>query len=335
MQGNRRAFLATCSTAAASLALPGKAAAAEKWDMFVFTGVTHPITLRLKDFADEVRKRTNGYLAITIRPAGEFPFKATEVVRATGLGQVQLGQAYSGFISGAVPLASVANLPFLVRASEDLTRIWPVISRYAEPEFAKAGVKTLFYFEWPEQNLYGRGPQIKRIEDFAGRKFRTTDIKQAEMLRRLGAASVSLTLPEVPAAVERGIVEGFITAAFNVVGAKWYEFIKWGFTPNIHVGGPDYVVINRAAYDKLPQEVRTQLDQVAAEWGPHMTKLNLGDEAKDREFLRQHGVDLYTPPQAEIDRMTEPMREYWTGWAEQQGPNGVALVREIRQALGR
>lgn len=336
MQQSRRGFLATTTAGAATMTLGGAAQAAEKWDMFVFPGATHPITLRLKEFADEVNKRTNGYLSITVRPQGEFPFKATEVLRATGLGQVQLGEAYSGFISGAAPMSAVANLPFLVRTSDELTKIWPIVSKYAEPEFAKAGVKTLFYFEWPEQNLWGRGPAVRRLEDFAGRKFRTTDVKQAEMLRRLGAASVSLTLAEVPQAVERGLVEGFITAGFNVMGAKWYEFVKWGFTPGIHVGGPDYVVINLAAYNKLPANVRSALDAVAAEWGPRMTRQNLGDEAKDRETLRtKHGVDLYTPPQAELDRMVERMREYWTQWADQQGPAGQAAVREIRAALGR
>ena len=336
MQQSRRGFLATTTAGAATVTLGGAAQAAEKWDMFVFPGATHPITLRLKEFADEVNKRTNGYLSITVRPQGEFPFKATEVVRATGLGQVQLGEAYSGFISGAAPMSAIANLPFLVRTSDELTKIWPIVSKYAEAEFAKAGVKTLFYFEWPEQNLWGRGPAVRRLEDFAGRKFRTTDVKQAEMLRRLGAASVSLTLAEVPQAVERGLVEGFITAGFNVMGAKWYEFVKWGYTPGIHVGGPDYVLINLAAYNKLPANVRSALDAVAAEWGPRMTRQNLGDEAKDRETLRtKHGVDLYTPPQAELDRMVERMREYWTQWADQQGPAGQAAVREIRAALGR
>jgi TRAP-type C4-dicarboxylate transport system substrate-binding protein len=334
----RRSVLSLASTAglaAAASLQPRAAHAAEKWDMFVFPGATHPITMRLKEFADEVKKRTDGYLTITVRPQGEFPFKATEVVRATGLGQVQLGEAYSGFISGAVPISSIGNLPFLVRTSEELTKIYPIISRYAEPEFQKAGVKTLFYFEWPDQNLWGRGPQIKKMEDFAGRKFRTTDVKQAEMLRQFGAASVSLTLAEVPAAVERGVVEGFLTAGFNVVGAKWYEFVKWGFTPGFHVGGPDYVLVNQQAYNKLPANVRKALDEVAVEWGPRMTRQNLGDEAKDREFLTKQGIDIYTPPKAEIDRMTAKMADYWTSWAAQQGANATAALKEIRQALGR
>ncbi len=334
----RRSVLSLASTAslaAAASLQPTTAQAAEKWDMFVFPGATHPITMRLKEFADEVKKRTDGYLTITVRPQGEFPFKATEVVRATGLGQVQLGEAYSGFISGAVPISSIGNLPFLVRTSEELTKIYPIISRYAEPEFQKAGVKTLFYFEWPDQNLWGRGPQIKKMEDFAGRKFRTTDVKQAEMLRQFGAASVSLTLAEVPAAVERGVVEGFLTAGFNVVGAKWYEFVKWGFTPGFHVGGPDYVLVNQQAYNKLPANVRKALDEVAAEWGPRMTRQNLGDEAKDREFLTKQGIDIFTPPKAEIDRMTAKMADYWNSWATQQGANATAALKEIRQALGR
>ena len=331
----KRAACILACLAVLPLAAPVKAQV-QQWDMFAFPGATHPITLRLKEFSDEVKKRTNGQLVITVRPAGEFPFKANEVVRATGLGQVQLGEAYSGFISGAVPLASMANLPFLVRTSDELNKVWPIIRKYAEPEFEKAGVKVLFYFEWPQQNLYGRGAQVKKIEDFAGRKFRTTDGKQNEMLKRLGAAAVSLTLAEVPVAVERGVVDGFVTAGFNVMGAKWHEFVKWGYMPNIHVGGPDYVLVNLAAYNKLAPALRTALDAVAVEWGPRMTKQNAADEVRDLETLRtKHAVDLFTPSKDEVDKLTERMRPYWTTWAEEHGANGVAAVKEIRAVLGR
>jgi TRAP-type C4-dicarboxylate transport system substrate-binding protein len=160
------------------------------------------------------------------------------------------------------------------------------IAVLAEPELEKAGVKTLFYFSWPPQNLFGRGPQIKSIEEFAGRKFRTTDGKQSEMLKRLGGSAVSLTLAEVPLAVERGVVDGFMTAGFNVVGAKWSEFVNWGYIPGIHAGGPDYIMVNIDAYKKLKPEVRAVLDKVAAQWGPKMTRENAADETRDLEILK-------------------------------------------------
>ena len=60
------------------------------------------------------------------------------------------------------------------------------------------------------------------------------------------------------------------------------------------------------------------------------------DEQKDREILKtRHGVDIYTPPAAEIDRMTQKMIPFWDAWAKQNGPNAVEALKEIRQALGR
>lgn len=32
------------------------ASAQVKWDMYAFSGVSHPVTMRLKDFAEEVKK---------------------------------------------------------------------------------------------------------------------------------------------------------------------------------------------------------------------------------------------------------------------------------------
>lgn len=307
-----------------------------KWDLYAITGVTHPITLRYKAFAEEVKKATNGQLDIVVRPAGELPFRATEVVKVAGDGQVQLAEAYQGFISGSVPLASIASLPFLVRNAQELEKVWPIIDKFTAPLFAKAGVRSLFYHTWPAQNIFGKGKPIRTIEDFKGRKIRSTDGKQAEMLKQLGASSVSLTTAEVPVAMERGVAEGFITAGFNVIGAKWYEFIQWGWLGDIHIGGPDYLLMNIAAYDKLAPETRAKLDAVAKDFAPRFRAANLGDEAKDLETLKtKYKVDLFVPPKAEVDALTAKMQPYWEQWAASQGAGGTAMLKEIRAALGK
>ena len=321
---------------AAAVGGHARAQSPTKWDLYIVTGVTHPITLRYKAFADEVKKATNGKLDIVVRPAGELPFRATEVVKVAGDGQVQLAEAYMGFISGAVPLASIASLPFLVRNAEELDKVWPIIDKYTAPLFAKAGVKNLFHHTWPPQNIFGRGKPIRGIDDFKGRKIRSTDGKQAEMLKQLGASSVTLTTPEVPVAMERGVAEGFITAGFNVIGAKWYEFVQWGWLGDIHIGGPDYTLVNIAAYDKLDADTRARLDAVAKDYAPRFRAANLGDEAKDLETLKtQYKVDLYVPPKAEIDALIARMRPYWEQWAAAQGANGTAMLKDIQAALGK
>lgn len=321
---------------AISVAQPTPAAAQTKWDYSLFTGVTHPISVRLKAFTDEVAKRTNGKLIITTRPAGELPFKSTEMVKAVSGNQATMGQAYQGWISGAIPISAIASLPFLVRTTDELVKVWPLIDKYTKPEFEKNGVMNLFYFSWPPQNLFGKGAPILSLKDFKGRKIRTTDGKQAEMMKRLGGSAVTVTLAEVPVAMERGVAEGFFTAGFNVIGAKWYEFINWGWIGNVHIGGPDYQLVNIAEYKKLAPDVRAALDAVAAEWGPKMIAENMADETRDMETLRTtHKVAMHTPPQADIDELVRQMTEYWESWAKSQGPNAEALLKEIRAALGR
>ena len=328
------AAVAGATVAAAFASVP--ASAQTKWDLSAMTGATHPITLHYKSFSDEVKKRTEGKLDIVVRPAGELPFKATEIVKATGDGNVQLGQAYQGFISGSIPLASIASLPFLVRSADELTKVYPIIEKYTKPEFEKNGVKVLYWFTWPEQNVWGKGKPIKTVEDFAGRKIRTTDGKQSEMMKRLGGNAVTLTTAEVPVAMERGVADGFYTAAFNVIGSKWYEFVQWGWLGQVHIGGPDYLIMNIAAYNKLDPKLREQLDAVAKEWGPKTSAANLAEEQTAIEALKtKHKVEMVTPDAAQIKAITDKMKEYWESWAKQQGPNGETMLKEIRAALGR
>ncbi len=327
------AMLAGLAAVAASVV---PAAAQTKWDLYAFTGVTHPITMRYKMFADEVKAATGGKLEILVRPAGELPFKATELVKTTSSGQVQLAAAYQGFVSGEVPIASIASLPFLVRNAEDLEKVYPIIAKYVDPAFAKRGIKVLYWHTWPPQNMFGKGTPIKSIADFAGRKIRSTDGKQAEMLKQLGASSVSLTTAEVPVAMERGVADGFLTAAFNVTGAKWYEFTTWAWMGDIHMGGPDYLIMNIAAYDKLPADVKAKLDETAKTFGPKMRAMNLGDEAGSVEELKtKHKVEIYTPPKEVIEELTNKMKPYWESWAKQQGKETEELLKELRTALGK
>jgi len=69
----RRTVLSGLAAAPLAAALPARAAT--QWDFYTFVGLTHPITVQLRQFADEVKKRTKGDLAIGVRIAGELPFK--------------------------------------------------------------------------------------------------------------------------------------------------------------------------------------------------------------------------------------------------------------------
>lgn len=326
------------SVAAAMLASTVQANAATTWEHYLYTGVTHPVTVLLKEFAEEVKKRTNGELIINVRASGELPFKATEVVKIVGDGLVQIGSGSPGFIGGSTPIATVGNHVGLIRTYADMEKAWPIIQKYADKKFATVGAKTLFHWNWPTQQVFGTA-KIKppsSLKDFAGLKIRTVAPQEAEMLRRLSAASVALTLPEVPVALERGVMDGLVSAAFNVVSTKWYEFLKWVYVSDLHIGGPNYELVNIAAYNALPANVRQVLDKTAAEWSAKMNATISARDAADLQSLKdKHGLELVQAKPEDLKQLNNIMQSYWDEWAAQQGPDGVAMMKEIRQVLGR
>ena len=331
---SKRAFWAAAGLAAALQAT--SAFAVTNWDYYSFTGVTHPITKYQMSFAAEVEKRTKGELKITVRPAGELPFRIDEAGKIAGEGQVQIAAAYSGFLAGTVPIAGVGGHPFLVRTYQEGLKVWPIIDKYTKPEFEKLGTKVLFHYYWPPQNMFGTGPQIKTAADFAGRKIRTTDPKQAEFIKRLGGSSITLATAEVPVAAQRGLMEGVLTATFNLVGAKWTDFTKWAWYADINVGGPDFELVNLKAYNALSPEVRKVLDEVGAEWTLKMNKEIEALEAEEKKSLKtKYGIEVYDAPPEVVNEIVAKVSPYWEEWAQQNGPNAVALMKEIRAAVGR
>ena len=240
-----------------ALGLAGSAAPAfaqpkpVNWDFLSIVGLTHPVGEYHKQFSDEVRKRTGGQVNIAVRPAGELPYKVSEALRVTGQGAVQLADGYIGFLAGDTKIGVLTGLPFLVGTADELKKAMVVLEPLVREDFARFGDDILYWYTWPEQNVYGKGKPITTLEDFKGRKIRTTSPEQSELMKRLGAVPVALTGPEVPSAAQRGIMEGVITAGFNLLGWKWYEFCEWGYLPDVHIGGPSYIIVNKAALAAL------------------------------------------------------------------------------------
>lgn len=317
----------------------GPAAAQPKpvtWDFVLNVGMTHPVAMMEKDFVDDVKKRTNGQLDITMRPPGELPYKLTEYLRITGQGNSQMADVYMGFLAGDSKIAVLTGLPFLVGTPEELKKAMTVLDPLIREDFARFGADILTWFTWPEQNIYGRGKPIQTVDDFKGRKIRTTSPEQSEMIKRLGGVPISLTAPEVPSAAQRGVMDGVVTAAFNLLGAKWNEFTEWGYIADIHIGGPAYILVNKGSLAALSPEVRKQLQEAAGVLQARMLKEIPVREYADRQVLeQQYKIKLHKASPADVARMRKEMEPYWDEWAKQGGPKLVEALTAVKKALGR
>ncbi len=328
-----RIFAVAVSTV---LLFGGSAIAKTTWDFYSFLPVSHPVVGHYQKFADTVRERTNGELELIVRPAGELPYSPTEGIRVFGRGQVPAGGMNAAFIQGSAPLLNIMGLPFLVQTYEDYDKAWKVIGPEQTALLKKEGIVLLGGFSWPPQEIWGTGKAPSSMAELAGLKIRTSSPHQTAMLTRMNASGITIATAEVPVALQRGVVNGVMTAGYNARASKWGEFLDWGYLLHEHMAGPHYVVANERAYNRLSKDVQATLRDEAEKLGDRIHAEMSGNEsAALKDLAATYNITLVEPTAADRKKMLDMMIPYWDEWAKEQGAEGQRQLAILRKAMGR
>ncbi len=286
----------------------------------------------LQAFAKDVEKQTNGQIKITLRPPGELPYAPAETLATVGSGRVQLGDG-AAFIAGEAKSAGILQMPFLIQTPQDLKKAMVVLKPWLNKDFKKFGVTMLFYYTWPLQTTWGRGDAVASLADFKGKKLRASSSQQAYLLQKLGADPVTLTTPEVAPALQRGVVDGVTTAAYNAHPLGWGSFIKWGYLTPIN-DVPGMIVINTREWNKLPAPLRATVRRVAAKWQKNMlVKIPKAERLFQQALARDNDVQLIQGSKTDLAKGISIMRPYWTSWAKDN--DLTPAMKAVRKAVGR
>jgi TRAP-type transport system periplasmic protein len=186
-------------------------------------------------------------------------------------------------------------------------------------------------YTYPMQFVWGR-KKLESLEDFKGMKLRVAQPEQGELVRRFGGVSITMSAPEVPSALDRGVVDGIFTAGVGAV--LWKDLLKFGFVMIVNVNN-SYFIVNTDAYRKLSSELQAKLRKAAedaARWDEETMKT---EEADSVRTLRSAGYTFTQARPDEIARAVSAMKPYWDEWAKARGPEVVEALGKVRVALGR
>ena len=90
------------------------AAAAEKWDLYVYNAVATVSAVKgLNVVIEQIEKETGGELTIRLHLGGSLPINTTNITQAVSDDVVQMGD--DGYFLGNVPIGGVLRLPMLIR----------------------------------------------------------------------------------------------------------------------------------------------------------------------------------------------------------------------------
>ncbi len=333
VERTKSTFIRPAATACLVLAMGcafDRNAEAEEWNFYMHQSAPNFATSRgAQRFTEEIDKATNGELKVHLHLAGTLQINASNITQAVGDNVVQIGDDL--FNSGNVPVAGIPRLPMLVQSYDDFTKADAALKLYVEKGFGQKGVTLLASYTYPLQFMWGR-KKIEALDDLKGLKMRVAQPEQGEFVRRFGGTSITMSAPEVPSALDRGVVDGIFTAGVGAV--LWKDLLKYGYQLIINVNN-SYLIANTEAFNKLSPALQAKVRAVAADTARWNQETMQKEEADSVQTLTAMGYTFTTATPDDTARAVNAMKPYWDEWASSRGPDVIEALAKVRTALGR
>jgi TRAP-type C4-dicarboxylate transport system substrate-binding protein len=325
-----RRATAACIIALAASFTSGTAAAADNWRAYTYNAVATVTSVKgLNAMIEAIQKETNGQLNIRLNLGGTLPIAATNITQAVSDNVVQMGD--DAFFIGSVPVGGVVRLPMFLPKRADFEKAWDVEAPYLRAEYAKKNVVLLGRYIFPE-NVMWSSKKLTSLADIAGQKIRVISPEQSEFIKLLGGIPVTLGTSEVAAGIDRGVIDGALTASSGY-GYVWRDLLKYSYRLNVSFID-SLILVNKDAWDKLTPETRTKVQALVTD---HTARITAAMAAEDDELtkkLASGGMTITEPSKADLADAERRVTPYWKDWGEKR-PAAAEALQKVRAAVGR
>ena len=313
--------------AIAVAAFAGAASAQTKWDMPTPYADGEFHTRNVKQFAEDVKKNTNGALEITVH-ANQSLIKHADVLRATSTGQVNIAEFLLGQFANEDPVFAADNVPFVAPGYDAAWKFYQAQKPVLEQKLQGRGLKLLYAVAWPGQGLYTKDP-VKTPADFKGLKMRTYSPLTSRLAELLGMAPVQAQVPDVPQMFATGAMQTMVTSSATGSATKAWEFVKNYYKTNAW-NPKNVVVVNQRAFARLPKDQQDGLLKAAAAAEPRGWEMSKQREKDADELLAKNGVTV-AEPSAELKSALAKIGEQMAGeWEKSAGADGQEILKRYR-----
>ena len=197
---------------------------------------------------------------------------------------VQIGDDL--FNSGNIPVAGIPRLPMLVQSYDDFAKAAAVLAALHREGVRAKGLDRARRLQLSAAGRVGE-KKLESLDDIKGLKLRVAQPEQGEFVRRFGGTSITMSAPEVPSALDRGVVDGIFTAGVGAV--LWKDLLKYGFLIVVNVNN-SYIIANTEAFNKLSPDLQAKLRKVAEDTARWNQETMQKEEAESVQTLRSAGL---------------------------------------------
>lgn len=327
------------SVFAAAQAAPALAADTYTWN---YADIQAPGNLRTRNvewWISELDKRSGGRIKIQAFWAGAL-VGGKDIAVGVSSGYPELGANVYVYDTSYVPALSLFELPIAdsaetaIRAFQDMV----MNNEAVRADLAKRKLVPLTVFGHLGNIMGVSSKAVAGPDDLRGMRLRAPGGTTARALERLGAEVVTMPSTDVYSALQLGTVDGAISSLADIHEWKWSDHGKNVWSLGIPIGPPLVYVINKDVWEGLPEDIRTVMLEVSAEFLERQIKDYADSLTGMRSDLEAAGVtfvDDVPGITAAARQAAEADIDRWLARAEQAGLPGRQLLDDYRAAIER
>jgi len=209
-----------------------------------------------------VEGKTEGGVEVKVFPASQLG-GGPEVMEGLQLGTIQMAVVHDGPISAVYKPFAVFAIPYLF---DDQAMAWAVADSGFGQELyedmrKKTGIRMFGLADNGVRNFTNSKRAIMSPDDMAGLKMRVmTAPVWVKLVESLGASATPVPWPELPGALQQGVVDGQENGVTNIVNASLYQHQKH-VSLDGHVFSWHAYMMNDAFYNGLSKAEQAAVNQ--------------------------------------------------------------------------
>ena len=251
-------------------------------------------------FCDEIEKRTDGRVKITLYPGGTLT-SATKNFEGVAKGLSDLGMSCPLYVAGRFPVSEIFEMPSDLDSGWVTGKVYmDLFEKFPLKEYADVHV---LYLHGPGRNVIStRTVPVKTLADMKGLVLRASG-GATGTISALGATPRAMHMGEAYAALSKGVVEGQFAVPETLKGWKHADVVNYVTVPPISTSSCQYVIINKRKWNKLPADIQKIFTDVSADFPDyHGYVWNYYDNAGFEYFKSLPGRQLITVSADERDK---------------------------------
>lgn len=285
--------------------------------------------LLMNYFAPEVEARSNGTLRIECYPGGVL---GTQEQIYEGVRNGMYEMAIIGVIAqDLMPQVAAFQFPFLFSDFATAKQVlidegygWKLLENSEEHGFKALSLNPVGF------RVMTLNKKIESLDDFRGFVMRTPTIaNMVQIFEDLGCVATPMAMTEVYSGLEQGVIDGQENPPATIRSSGWYEVQDYLLVSN-HVFNPDWLAVNLDFWNRLSDNQRTILTEVAAEFQDKMWEAAENADRDDLQFMKDNSdIEVYEPSDEFLQEMMEATSGMYDTFYESM-PEFKDVVEEMR-----